>query len=141
MSKGFTLVELLITVAVISVLTGSLYSIINTRAHSRRVTDGIIRENMTKTVEGLETQYTIEKLYPTDTNLDGTPENITAYFVQGWLNGKPVGAIYTYWVNASRTAIGIVSTLNSGRVLKYRTEWNQVRECAGGTVASDVLCP
>jgi prepilin-type N-terminal cleavage/methylation domain-containing protein len=140
---GFTLVELLLVVMLIGVMAGSLVSLINYTQHRKNAQDAIMRVNMDKLVTGIESYRTLEGRYPSDTNGDGDPSDdtrLTEYIRGGWLNNAPVGAVYVYSVNSTRDDAGIMVTLNSGKKIKYRTEWGMQKECVPTTVVTGTDC-
>jgi hypothetical protein len=91
----------------------------------------------------LESYRTVEGRYPLDSNGDGNPSEdpyIANYIKGGWLNGEPAGAVYKYYVNSSRSEIGLMVTFNSGKQYKYTTEWAKPKECPANTLVNDLGC-
>jgi prepilin-type N-terminal cleavage/methylation domain-containing protein len=140
-SSGVTLIELIVVLTFISIFAGVTYTILNIPAQRSRASDSVKRSNLQRIVEALRLQRTAEGSYPTDTNGDGTPENISGYFAQGWLNDQPVGAVYRYWVNAGLDTIGVTVAVSTNQVLKYHSAWAQIRVCGPSAIPSDTLCP
>jgi Tfp pilus assembly protein PilE len=136
-ASGVTLVELLVVFSVMAALSAVLMTTINTATHRKNTQDGLIRSNMLRLVEGLEAYHTVEGVYPANT-ADATLSN---YINNGWIDNQPVGITYNYNVNANRTQAGIMVTLNSGKKLKYRTNWAKIQECAASAVINDDSCP
>ena len=140
---GFTLVELLLVVSLLGIMTTILLSVINTKQQTNNANDAVMRTNLEKLVTGLESYRTIEGRYPTDPNSDGNPKDdskISTYIRDGWLSDEPPGTVYMYSVNGSGDEAGIAVTLNSKRILKYRTAWGQIRDCAAPASAADDGC-
>jgi prepilin-type N-terminal cleavage/methylation domain-containing protein len=142
---GFTLIELLITAIIVGILSGTLVSVINYQRHRRNTDNAVRRTTLQKLQNVVETYRTSENLYPTDgTVIDGNPDDdplIGTYLVDAWPNDEPQGAVYTYWVNAARTTVGITVNTNDNTFYKYRTAWGNIRECGPTAVPSDNVCP
>ncbi len=149
-SSGFTLVEILLAVTIISALTGVVLTVMNPNATKRRAEDAIRLTNLQKLVEGLEAYRQIEKSYPTDTNGDGNPSNDAVnvnigQYIGSWPNGRPVSTdVYSYYYDSANDLIGLRVIKSDGRVYKYRsaTAWGKViKECASTAVLTNNLCP
>ena len=140
-TKGFTIVELLLTITIIGILSGVMLSVINVQQQQNRAADAIRISNLERAVEGIEAYYAAEGEYPDDSNGDGNPidpavgpadeygDPLEIYITQ-WPNGEPAGAVYDYYVNASQDVFGVV--VESSRIgigYKYRSDWNEMQEC------------
>lgn len=140
---GFTLIELMLVVMIVGTMAGATVSLINYTQHRKNANDAIMRVNIEKLVTGLEAYRSVEGKYPTDPNGDGNPNDdpyLLNYLRNGWLNNEPAGSVYTYYVNATRDEIGIITTANSGKKLKYTTSWGQIKECNATAVVGDLGC-
>jgi prepilin-type N-terminal cleavage/methylation domain-containing protein len=137
-TAGFTLVELLIVVTLIGISSGILISIINTQQQRQRANDAVIRTNMAKIVEILDHHRTLQGSYPLV--VANAPADLT-YFAQGWLDGKPTGADYTYWADGTGSVAGVIVPLSTTRRMKWYSAWNQIRECGPTAVANNNACP
>lgn len=134
-SKGFTLVELLIVIALIGILSGLLLSIMSPTQQKNRAEDGVIRANIEEAVQGIEAYRAAEGTFPIDSNNDGNPVETTTppdpllVYIAGWPDNEPSGVYYKYHLDASGNDYGIVVALQSevGKFLKYRSDWSPPR--------------
>lgn len=138
--SGFTIIELLFVVVIISIISGVFISGINYRQKMLRAADSAKKGNVLKIVEGIEAYRIAEGSYPLDSNGDGTPmeDGVLTVYLNEWPDGSPEGAVYSYW--SSGAAFGLVVSIQDGDFYKYRSEWAEIRYC-GATVASNNLCP
>jgi prepilin-type N-terminal cleavage/methylation domain-containing protein len=150
--NGFTLVELLIAITVLTVIAGVAITIINPAGTRKNTEDAIKQTNIQKLVDGIEAYRLLVGKYPVDDNNDGVPDDTTGmsnYLKGGWLNNEPKGASYSYHSDSTDgvpkrvgTSFGIISPSNKTPVtqFKYRTEWGAIRECPGSAVPDDTGC-
>lgn len=144
--SGFTMVEILVVIAILSIISAISFNVINYKSHQENAKDALRRNNVSKLVNVMETYVLAEKRYPFDTNGDGQPsfaENpmLSDYLKNSWPNNEPVGATYTYAVDASGASFGIVVANSKGdKTIKYRSTWGRIQECALGSSASTDGC-
>lgn len=149
MSKGFTMIEIMIASSVLAILGGIGYSTLNPRAVRLRTEDSIRLANIQKLAEGLEAYKQIERTLPIDTDGDGDPTNDVVnvnihQFVADWPDGRPTSATQYNYVDSGNTVFGLVVARSDGRIYKYRssTAWGKrVRECGSTAVPTNDLCP
>lgn len=146
---AFTLVELLIVVAILSILAGVTLSIINSRVARNKAYDSAAQSNLDKVVQGIEAFYAAEGRYPTTTAkspLVGADSVAAAAFISTWPNGNPAGSTYSYYTTGTgaTSTFGVyVNASNSANIYKYYYTWDAIRLCAatstsGSTCAAPV---
>jgi prepilin-type N-terminal cleavage/methylation domain-containing protein len=120
---GFTMVELLIVVLMISILSGIVVTVMNVPRRQRESADAITRSMIQKSAESVESYRTIEGTYPLK------PSIIPDYII--WPPTQPEGVTYAYqrFSDSSGFLIYAASQADSTKVLKYDTTWRSVREC------------
>lgn len=67
--SGFTLVELLVVLTIISIATGILVSVINPKKQREKALDAVIKSNVTKIVLATEAYKSATANYPSDINV------------------------------------------------------------------------
>jgi len=133
-TQGFTLVELLIVVALISILSGIGLSLLNPVRQRQIAEDGVKRANITKMVDTIEAYFSGEGSYPVNADFCNTSSILSKTYMGKCPNGEPNGATYVYFSN--QTSFGLVVTRSvqdpsarAQQCIKYRSSWQQPREC------------
>jgi len=141
LTKGFTLVELLVVISLIGILAGVTISIINPKKQRQVAEDGIRQANLQKYALGIEAYGTANGSYPTDANGDGEPEGADlATFISKIPKDEPtVGVTYPYTVVADPPSFGVfvVKASDSNACFKYRSTWGRIRECVSPNCVGD----
>lgn len=150
MSKGFTVVEVMIATTIVSILAAVGYSIINPQAVRRNSEDAIRLTNIQKLAEGLEAYGQVQRRFATDPNANGNPTDDAVntdirQFIAAWPDGRPTAATeYNYYFDSANNVFGLIVSRSDGRVYKYRSSvaWGKrVRECASTAIVTNDVCP
>lgn len=123
---GFTLVELLIVVALISILSGLTLQIINSRGQRAIARDGVRQHNLSSLREGIEAFRVSEGRYPTNSS-----DSALSTFISLWPNGKPSSSDqYIYGRDLDGMNFGLVVAREQDNLgFKYRSDWGETRVC------------
>jgi len=136
-SYGFTFVEILVAVLILSILAGAAVFIFNPTVTRNRALDAHRFSNLQKLAEGIEAYRTVEEVYPPDTNGDGNPVNDNPdleVYIPTWPNWSPISTTYQYVYNSATLNFGLRVPKSDGRAYIYRSEFGwgkRVRECPG----------
>lgn len=119
--KGFTLVELLVVISVISVLSGVVISVIDVNRQRNVANDAVAISNMTKLTEGLESFYASNGRPPGDSDTDRNPLTGThadqpeiARFISTWPTG------FTYYTSGANYCVSIPMPSNTTTVRYFK---------------------
>lgn len=126
-SKGFTLVEVLISISLLAILSGAIISVINTQRNRVRAEDGVKRTNLQKIIEGLNSYKYIEGDYPTDIS------QASAYIT--W-----PGAEYVYTVVEDSYMAYVPQSADTGLIFKYYPGWEGIRSCSSADIVDPTTC-
>ena len=163
-NKGFTLVELLIVVMLISILAGLLVSVINPQGIQQKARDSQRKADLKKIQTALELYFADERAYP---NIAGPANTSTAAFKAeivdgGYMNRLPEdpknpgpgaanvafgaagnsGYAYTYIYSSATTRYVIYDRLEVG-VTSSDPGWCDNlsnKNMINATIRADVLC-
>lgn len=141
--KGFTLIEVLIVVAMIAALSGVVVNVINRRGQVDATKNSVVRTNLKKLEEGLHNFRIIEGYYPKDTNSDDNimDEAGVATQISNWPNGTPEGALYSYrYVAGSPDGYAIDATRFDVGCLSFCSIDNEVFEHEESCAAIENSC-
>jgi prepilin-type N-terminal cleavage/methylation domain-containing protein len=132
--NAFTLIELLLVVAVIAILSGVMLSVINVSQQRKIAEDGVKRANLEKAATGVESYVQAEGTYPSASG--GVPQGVGTY-ISNWPNGDPTSSTYVYMYDSSNQdfAIYVQESVDTTKYFKYRSSTSQITEC---TVISSV---
>lgn len=136
-SKAFTLIELLLVVAVIGILAGVTVTVINPQKQKDIAEDAVRLSNVEKLVAAIEAYYAAEGQYP--------PENPTSdaafmNYITAWPEPTSAGDTYEYWVSADRQSftVLVVKALwgDSKDAYKYNTSYGKIQICKNIVVSN-----
>jgi prepilin-type N-terminal cleavage/methylation domain-containing protein len=94
-AKGFTLVELLITISVIAILTGALLSVLNPRGIQAKARDSQRVSDLSKVKVALENYFSDNRAYPVAVNWiyiyvdEATPTAVSTALKPNYVNTLP----------------------------------------------------
>jgi prepilin-type N-terminal cleavage/methylation domain-containing protein len=133
---GFTLVELLIVIALIGSLAGVLMNILNQQRQRDYAEDSVRRLHLDQTSKAIETYYTSERSYPDQGGASHNPKlgsdsAVVDFYLEIW----PVGLVYNE--NGANFSIHIRKATTTD-YFKYCSVWHEIRECADGTDVNNV---
>jgi prepilin-type N-terminal cleavage/methylation domain-containing protein len=134
-SEGFTLIEMLIVITILGILSGILVSTINQQAQRRRAQDAVNTTAMEQVMQGLESYYAAEGMYPAA--LNGTP-NLANTRVQEYLAKWPTG--FTYVVNGGLSQFAVYVLASNDNYLKYDSSWGKIKLCKSDQIATLGYC-
>ena len=135
-NTGFTLIELVIVIAVIGAMSGALINVLNGQRQREYAQDGVLRNSLDLTVKAVETYYTSERSYPDQGGANQNPtlgadSSILAFYLEIW----PDGLVY----NSDGDDFSLhVRKATDTNFFKYNSTWKQIRECADGTDEGDM---
>jgi prepilin-type N-terminal cleavage/methylation domain-containing protein len=133
--NGFTLVELMIVVLVVSILSGFSLSLINRGQQKNRAQDAVVRANLEKAVSAIQSYYYGEGAYPviTGATTPGDPFSVSGsnpslgVYLKTW----PVGFVYLY---SSPSDFAVYVKRNAdANYYKFRTTTEAISLCASAT--------
>lgn len=136
-AQGFTLVELLIVVVLISILSGIGLSILNPVRQRQIAEDGVKRSNITKMVDTLEAYFSGEGSYPISTDFCNSSSILSKTYMGKCPNGEPNGAAYSYVQSGNSFGLLVTKSTNTSQCIKYRSSWQQPQDCTNCDVTSD----
>lgn len=129
--EGFTIIELLIVIALISVLAGVLIRVINQQRQREYAEDSVARQHLSQAVEVIETYYTAERSFPDQGGAAQDPTlGADSALVDIYLDVWPAGLVYNE--NGTDYSIHIRKSTTTD-YYKYNSIWREIRECADGT--------
>ena len=133
--QGFTLVELLIVVALITILSGLTLQIINVRGQRAIAEDEVRRSNLNSIKEGIEAFRVTEGRYPTTSQ-----DSALSVFIELWPDGKPSASDqYVYGRDLDGQNFGLVIARDQDNLgYKYRSDWGEIRVCSNLVPVSNV---
>lgn len=131
--KGFTLVELLIVVAMLGALVAVTYSIINQQQQRKRAADAVNRSKLEQLSQAIESYMATEGKYPTASS--GAPSGASmGEYIPTWPTG------FTYVVDAARTEFAIYISASNGNYLKYGSSWGGIKFCTSASISQVTVC-
>ncbi len=139
-SKGFTLVELLVVISLVSILASVTISILNPVRQRNIAEDGVRQSNLQKYALGVEAYANANGKYPTliEFNSYKEPTNPAdlSIFISKIPDKEPTDtAIYKYEGNSDGDKFGIAVPLasDSTKCYKYHSAVGKIRECVVST--------
>ncbi|NMB91597.1 type II secretion system protein [candidate division WWE3 bacterium] len=133
--NGFTLIEMMIVVVVISILSGVVVSVLNQGKQRDRAKDSVSLANLEKVVSAIESYFYSEGTYPTIESTDnGNPLNnssniVLDQYVQIW----PEGFVYIYDNSSNQFAV-YVKRISNDNYYKFSSTSGEIQECYGSTL-------
>ncbi len=121
-TRGFTLVEVLVTISILSILAGiTLYAVNTVRVRSRdnqRITD------LNRVQAAIVQYFTVNKTYPTGaySNLDGTNMLVPTYLPS--LPSDPTGGTYYYNADVDNFALWAKMEADNGKAKNVNDKGN-----------------
>jgi prepilin-type N-terminal cleavage/methylation domain-containing protein len=156
--NAFTLIELLLVVAVVGTVAGIGISIINPTSQRKTAEDSVKRQNIKEISEGIETFYVVERHYPEKNSMlpTGNPCVMAAdwQLLRSYISCKSVednnwyGSEYIYNVSPN-TDITLndekefcihVPLSTSTNYIKYCSSWKEIRECSPTDIGDINVC-
>jgi prepilin-type N-terminal cleavage/methylation domain-containing protein len=133
--KGFTIVELLISISILAILSGVTISVINFGQKRANARDAVRRSNIEKLAQSLEAYCAAE---PTC-----APNLADAVLTTTYVKAMPADTTYTYFVSGANFTVFATKASDANSCIKYCSEWGEIRECgiAGCGVAYSNTCP
>lgn len=146
-NSGVTLIELVFVVTLISILAGSLISVVNVQRQQQTAEEANLRTNLLKVCSALITYYEAEnQTYPGECVIAGCPVNknpldpsapdssILSVYLSQW-----PGATDEYIYNSQPDKFSVhVKQALSDNFYKCNYNWKNVRECAATTNPADI---
>ena len=132
--NGFTLIEMMIVVVVISILSGITVSVLNQGKQRDRAKDSVSLANLEKIVSAIESYFYSEGSYPLiETSDNGNPLNndsniVLDQYIQTW----PEGIIYIYDSSSSQFAVYVKKNADDN-YYKFSSASDAIQECRGDT--------
>ncbi|OGC49772.1 hypothetical protein A2716_00200 [candidate division WWE3 bacterium RIFCSPHIGHO2_01_FULL_40_23] len=115
-NKGFTIIELLITVGVVGILSGIVITVINPTTQRNRARDAVRSSNASKIAQAAEAFNAAEGRYPAD-----QAELQNSNYIKNWPTETDV--TYDYFINTevnfSTVCITVPMASMAGRYFKY----------------------
>jgi len=138
-NKGFTIVELILVVALVGILSAILVSTINVGRQRDYANDGVRRQNLMDLVQALETYSASERSYPDEggvnnpLDVSATDNVLAAFYVEAWPSG------YVYNEDGSDFSIHILMG-SSTNYFKYSSVWQEIRDCTPAAINTVGSC-
>lgn len=145
-SSGFTLIEVLVVVALVALLTALVVAVLNIEGIRTKSSDAVKRSNLTQLVDGIELYYVANRKYPLcdpafyASGCNETPSNaglIFAYlspYVKNW-----PGADFVYRSTSSGNDFIVSVPLSSGGYVVYTPAGGYATCSATAIIACDAL--
>jgi len=143
--NGFTIIELMIVVSLISLLSGIVLSVVNSGKQQKRAQDATNLSSLTKLASAIESYYYGEGQYPAKSTSDpnGNPLNNSAntslnQYIKTW-----PGTTFYYITDGSSPPSKFdvyVQKLVDGRYYKYRSSQAAVCDCSATSVTTIDTC-
>jgi len=132
--NGFTLIEIMMSVVILSILSGITISALNQNRARDRARDSVSLANLEKTVSTIESYFYAEGVYPViESGNNGNPlSNAANIALDQYLQMWPDGFIYIYDSETSDFAVYIQRETNTN-YYKYFSSGNEILECRGDT--------
>jgi prepilin-type N-terminal cleavage/methylation domain-containing protein len=134
--NGFTLIEIMMSVVILSILSGITISALNQNRVRGRARDSVSLANLEKTVSAIESYFYAEGVFPIiESGDNGNPLNNDANIVlDQYLQVWPDGFVYITDTptSVSDFAVYVVRETN-GNYYKYFSSGNEILECSGDT--------
>jgi len=143
-SSGFTLIEVLMVIALIGILAGVVISVINPTKTQSIARDGIRKENLAKLASAVEAYRQAEGKYPTNAQSSDIASVFRTVYVKNWPDGVNDKGIldpawnyfYNYIASTDEFAVNVQESGKTGWCFKYYPRWGVVKECNGSCGAS-----
>lgn len=124
---GFTLVELLISIVILSILSGVTMGALNIGKQQDRAEDGVKRANLEKLYIGFEAYKSAEGAYPIDVarTTSFAPSDSAYNYIKNWPT-EPAGAVYTYTGTAASFTVSVPLSTCSTQSFTYTSDLGKV---------------
>ena len=135
--QGFTLIELMMSIAIIGILAGVTVSVINPAKQRNFAADGVRRSNMEKLVQAIESDCSAEAACPAAGDINDSSSTLRKIYLQ---QAPPTTETYTYNVSGNNYIIYVPLASDTSRYWKYDNSWGELRECGAagiGTIGAD----
>ena len=134
--SGFTLIELMLSVVILSILSGSMISVIGQNRTRDRAKDAVVKSNLEAAVSAIDSYYYGEEEYPLESE-DGNPLNnelntSLSTYLQQWPNGL------TYKYNSTIDVYAVIArrVINTN-YYKYISSCEKIIECESAVSADE----
>ncbi len=138
LNKGFTLIELVIVIAIIGILGTVVISVIDPQASTDRARDTLRIENIRKIVDAVEAYNSLEGGYPTTVPDDLEDSN----YISSWPDDEPLPGDrynYTYSTVGGDPSFVVTTEASNGDEFRYSSidsggdPGGRILRCSGGT--------
>lgn len=136
--NAFTLIELIMVIAIVGILSASSAAIINGPVKQKQAKEAVVSANINKLSNAISMFRTSEGRFPTGTNSSTIESAFSTY--AAWPDDSPPGYTYTYGVVG--TGFVVVSTNPSYTgCIKFSSTWTgSPRSCSTNCLTSSVGC-
>lgn len=135
--KGFTLIELMVSILVLAILSTALFSVINQGRQIGRASDATNHSNLQKAASAIEAYYYGEGSYPIQSDSGNPLEGDSGVALGTYLTNIWPEA-FTYIASGGEFAIFVLKEVD-GNYYKYISSEARILECSPETPNIDTV--
>ena len=127
---GFTIIELLMVITIIGIVSGVTLTTINVQRQREIAQDGVLRENLQKVSEAVESYRILEGTYPescSDVPTNCSGNDALDELVDNW----PADIEYVTDSDESEFAVYANSVIDDEKYYKYSSDWSDTSDDDG----------
>lgn len=126
-NNGFTMIEILVGITVVSIISGTVFSVIRAPIQREKANDAVRSANVQKLSEAIETFYLANGRYPTNAEAaDRTAGSLVSQYVSAWPD-EPSNTTYSYYL--AGTEYSLEGSKADGGCVKLYSTWDGSQIC------------